>query len=121
VQLQIPDWVDIVKTATFKELPPQDKDWYYIRAGTSRAYAGTKQQHAARSKHSSKGGKGGSTAHGAQHAVDCALEQQTAVAGAACSLSVLTQLLCSYGGRAGHWLAMMSAALLRKPASGCGT
>jgi hypothetical protein len=25
--------VDIVKTATFKELPPQDKDWYYIRAG----------------------------------------------------------------------------------------
>jgi hypothetical protein len=41
VQLQIPDWVDIVKTATFKELPPQDKDWYYIRAGTSRACAGT--------------------------------------------------------------------------------
>ncbi len=35
LQLQIPDWVDIVKTATFKELPPQDKDWYYIRAGTS--------------------------------------------------------------------------------------
>lgn len=33
MQLQIPDWVDIVKTATFKELPPQDKDWYYIRAG----------------------------------------------------------------------------------------
>lgn len=33
LQLQIPDWVDIVKTATFKELPPQDKDWYYIRAG----------------------------------------------------------------------------------------
>lgn len=33
VQLQIPDWVDIVKTATFKELPPQEKDWYYIRAG----------------------------------------------------------------------------------------
>jgi len=31
-KLQIPDWVDIVKTATFKELPPQDKDWYYIRA-----------------------------------------------------------------------------------------
>lgn len=32
-QLQIPDWVDVVKTARFKELPPQDKDWYYIRAG----------------------------------------------------------------------------------------
>lgn len=36
LQLQIPDWVDIVKTATFKELPPQDKDWYYIRAGATR-------------------------------------------------------------------------------------
>jgi hypothetical protein len=35
LQLQIPDWVDIVKTATFKELPPQDKDWYYIRAGAT--------------------------------------------------------------------------------------
>jgi ribosomal protein S19E (S16A) len=31
-QLQIPDWVDIVKTACFKELPPLDRDWYYIRA-----------------------------------------------------------------------------------------
>jgi hypothetical protein len=118
VQLQIPDWVDIVKTATFKELPPQDKDWYYIRAGTSRAYEGIKQQHAARSKHSSKGGKGGSTAHGAQHAVDCALEQRTAVAGAAGSLAVLMQQLSSHAMRAGHWHAMMSAAVLRKPVSG---
>jgi ribosomal protein S19E (S16A) len=25
--------VDVVKTAVRKELPPQDKDWYYIRAG----------------------------------------------------------------------------------------
>ena len=32
-QLQIPDWVDLVKTAKFKELAPYDKDWYYIRAG----------------------------------------------------------------------------------------
>jgi hypothetical protein len=32
-QLQIPDWVDVVKTACFKELPPLDRDWYYIRAG----------------------------------------------------------------------------------------
>lgn len=36
-QLQIPDWVDVVKTARFKELPPQDKDWYYIRAGEQQA------------------------------------------------------------------------------------
>ena len=34
-QLQIPDWVDIVKTAPHKELPPLDKDWYYIRAGAA--------------------------------------------------------------------------------------
>ncbi|KIZ07512.1 40S ribosomal protein S19-1 [Monoraphidium neglectum] len=31
-KLQIPDWVDVVKTACFKELPPLDRDWYYIRA-----------------------------------------------------------------------------------------
>lgn len=45
VQLQIPDWVDIVKTATFKELPPQDKDWYYIRAGVTAAH---RTQHASK-------------------------------------------------------------------------
>ncbi|KAE8796045.1 40S ribosomal protein S19 [Hordeum vulgare] len=30
---KLPEWVDIVKTAMFKELPPTDPDWYYIRAG----------------------------------------------------------------------------------------
>lgn len=35
MQLQLPPWVDLVKTATFKELAPYDPDWYYIRAGTS--------------------------------------------------------------------------------------
>lgn len=29
---QIPDWVDVVKTARFKELPPMDRDWFYVRA-----------------------------------------------------------------------------------------
>lgn len=43
LQLQIPDWVDIVKTATFKELPPQDKDWYYIRAGATARQQGNTQ------------------------------------------------------------------------------
>jgi hypothetical protein len=33
VQVQLPAWVDIVKTASFKELPPMDPDWYYVRAG----------------------------------------------------------------------------------------
>jgi ribosomal protein S19E (S16A) len=36
-QIQLPNWVDIVKTATFKELAPYDPDWYYIRAGTAAA------------------------------------------------------------------------------------
>jgi small subunit ribosomal protein S19e len=33
LQMELPEWVDIVKTARFKELPPCDPDWYYIRAG----------------------------------------------------------------------------------------
>ena len=33
IQIQLPTWVDVVKTATFKEMCPQDTDWYYIRAG----------------------------------------------------------------------------------------
>lgn len=32
-QIQLPSWVDLVKTGTFKELSPYDPDWYYIRAG----------------------------------------------------------------------------------------
>ena len=31
--MELPEWVDIVKTARFKELPPYDLDWYYTRAG----------------------------------------------------------------------------------------
>lgn len=33
VQIQLPSWVDIVKTGAFKELAPYDPDWYYVRAG----------------------------------------------------------------------------------------
>jgi len=32
--LELPPWVDIVKTAALKELPPADPDWYYIRAAS---------------------------------------------------------------------------------------
>lgn len=32
--MELPEWVDIVKTARFKELPPTDADWYYIRAAS---------------------------------------------------------------------------------------
>src|SRR5271170_2985408 len=31
-KLEVPAWVDIVKTASFKELAPYDPDWFYIRA-----------------------------------------------------------------------------------------
>lgn len=33
LQIQMPSWVDLVKTATHKELAPYDPDWYYVRAG----------------------------------------------------------------------------------------
>lgn len=32
-QLQVPTYVDLIKTAPHKELAPYDPDWYYIRAG----------------------------------------------------------------------------------------
>lgn len=34
-KLELPEWHDLVKTAAFKEMPPQDADWYYVRAGKS--------------------------------------------------------------------------------------
>ena len=33
--MEVPTWVDIVKTASYKELAPYDPDWFYIRAGES--------------------------------------------------------------------------------------
>ena len=33
-KLEVPTWVDIVKTGSFKELAPNDADWFYTRAGT---------------------------------------------------------------------------------------
>ncbi len=33
MQIEVPVWADLVKTATFKELAPYDADWYYIRTG----------------------------------------------------------------------------------------
>lgn len=32
--IKLPQWVDIVKTGTFKELAPYDPDWYYVRAAS---------------------------------------------------------------------------------------
>jgi small subunit ribosomal protein S19e len=32
--LKIPEWVDIVKTAHFRELCPADPDWFYIRTAS---------------------------------------------------------------------------------------
>mmetsp|Transcript_20860 Transcript_20860/g.26597 ORF Transcript_20860/g.26597 Transcript_20860/m.26597 type:complete len:279 (+) Transcript_20860:158-994(+) len=33
-KIELPSWVDLVKTATHKELCPFDQDWYYIRAAS---------------------------------------------------------------------------------------
>lgn len=34
LQIEVPAWADLVKTATFKELAPYDADWYYVRAAS---------------------------------------------------------------------------------------
>ncbi|KZT19507.1 ribosomal protein S19e [Neolentinus lepideus HHB14362 ss-1] len=31
-KLEVPTWVDIVKTGSFKELAPYDPDWFYVRS-----------------------------------------------------------------------------------------
>ncbi|KAF8523347.1 ribosomal protein S19, partial [Hysterangium stoloniferum] len=31
-KLEVPTWVDIVKTGSFKEQAPYDPDWFYVRA-----------------------------------------------------------------------------------------
>eukprot|EP00954_Amorphochlora_amoebiformis_P030748 1395158-Amorphochlora_amoeboformis.AAC.1 len=33
-QMEIPDYAEYIKTASFKELAPYDPDWYYIRAAS---------------------------------------------------------------------------------------
>jgi small subunit ribosomal protein S19e len=33
-QMEVPTWVDTVKTASYKELAPYDPDWFYIRAAS---------------------------------------------------------------------------------------
>lgn len=32
-KLEVPKWVDLAKTGTYKELAPYDPDWFYVRAG----------------------------------------------------------------------------------------
>ncbi|XP_059643138.1 small ribosomal subunit protein eS19x-like [Cornus florida] len=33
-KMELPQWTDIIKTGTFKELAPYDPDWYFIRAAS---------------------------------------------------------------------------------------
>ena len=33
-KIELPSWVDVVKTATHKEMCPFDQDWYYTRAAS---------------------------------------------------------------------------------------
>lgn len=32
-KIEVPTWVDVVKTGAYKELAPYDPDWFYVRAG----------------------------------------------------------------------------------------
>lgn len=32
-KLDVPKWVDLVKTGCFKELSPQNPDWFFLRVG----------------------------------------------------------------------------------------
>ncbi|XKL64861.1 hypothetical protein PGB90_004947 [Kerria lacca] len=34
-KIEIPEWVDLVKSAKFKELAPYDEDWFYIRCAAT--------------------------------------------------------------------------------------
>ncbi|CAJ0636868.1 11030_t:CDS:2 [Entrophospora sp. SA101] len=45
-KLEIPKWVDLVKTGSYKELAPYDPDWFYIRAAScGRKRRGTRSSH----------------------------------------------------------------------------
>jgi small subunit ribosomal protein S19e len=33
-KLEVPKWVDLVKTGADKEMAPLDNDWFYVRVGT---------------------------------------------------------------------------------------
>ncbi len=32
-KIELPDWNDLVKTGVAKEMCPQSRDWYFVRAG----------------------------------------------------------------------------------------
>ena len=38
-KVEVPEWADLVKTATFKELGPYDPNYFYVRVGTCGAGA----------------------------------------------------------------------------------
>lgn len=33
-KLKVPDWTDLVKTGSFKELAPYNEDWFYVRCAS---------------------------------------------------------------------------------------
>jgi small subunit ribosomal protein S19e len=33
-KLEVPSWIDLVKTSTAKELAPSDPDWFYVRVAS---------------------------------------------------------------------------------------
>eukprot|EP00310_Coccolithus_braarudii_P014892 CAMPEP_0183351066 /NCGR_PEP_ID=MMETSP0164_2-20130417/23339_1 /TAXON_ID=221442 /ORGANISM="Coccolithus pelagicus ssp braarudi, Strain PLY182g" /LENGTH=152 /DNA_ID=CAMNT_0025523157 /DNA_START=30 /DNA_END=488 /DNA_ORIENTATION=+ len=33
-KIEVPEWADLVKTATYKELAPYDENWFFVRAAS---------------------------------------------------------------------------------------
>ena len=72
-KVPLPQWVDVVKTATFKELSPYDDDWYYIRCASiarhvyvrgHTAVGGLRKRYGGRASHGNRPQK---SAIGSQH------------------------------------------------------
>ena len=74
-QIHLPTWVDVVKTASYKDLAPYDEDWYFVRAGEpcsrQRARPGAAQALAATAAGKGRVGDGGESWPGTDNAQLC--------------------------------------------------
>jgi len=50
--MEVPNWADVVKTASYKELAPYDPDWFFVRAASMarKVYLKGEQPPAARAR-----------------------------------------------------------------------
>lgn len=63
--LHVPEWIDIVKTATFKELSPYNRDWYYVRCASTLRHMFIRKGAGVKSFMKIYGGKNRSSRNGA--------------------------------------------------------